>query len=129
MIKCTSGVSNYRAIVTNGMHAAPVDISRAKGGGEDGFRPHELLEAALASCINTHVRTYADKHKIKLKSVTTEVSLDHSKRNKAVYSYTIELHGKLTDKQREKLIKAAENCSVSNTLSKSVLIERAQDTA
>jgi putative redox protein len=43
---------------------AIVDTTSGKGGYGDGFHPHELLEAALATCMNMTIRMYAQKHAI-----------------------------------------------------------------
>ena len=44
------------------MIAASSDNTPDKGGKGAGFRPHELLEAALACCMNMSVRMYAESH-------------------------------------------------------------------
>lgn len=56
----------------------PTPTTPDKGGGNQGFRPHELLEAALATCMNIHLRMYAANHGIELGEVTTKVTLDRS---------------------------------------------------
>ena len=103
-----------------GKHTASADTTPDKGGGNQGFRPHELLEAALASCMNMHLPMYAANHGIELGEVATKVSLDRSSPLKAVFSYSIELSGQLDDEQRKKLLEIAETCPVRRTLSKKV---------
>ena len=86
--------------------------------GDSGFRPHELLEAALATCMNMHLRMYAANYGIGLGDVTTTVSLDRNPPTEAVFNYSIELSGQLDDEQRKKLLEIAETCPVHRTLSK-----------
>jgi len=50
MIQASSQPERYRTAFTNGGQTALADTTADKGGGGAGFRPHELLEAALASC-------------------------------------------------------------------------------
>jgi putative redox protein len=103
-----------------GKHTATADTTSDKGGGNSGFRPHELLEAAVATCMNMHLRMYAANHGIQLGEVSTKVSLDKSSPSEAVFNYSIELSGQLDDEQRKKLFEIAETCPVRLTLSKKV---------
>ncbi len=52
MIECRSDEARYKTIFTNGIHETCADTTADKGGGNAGFRPHDLMEAALASCLN-----------------------------------------------------------------------------
>jgi putative redox protein len=49
MIEATSKSIRYQTQLTSGAHSALSDTTRDKGGRESGFRPHDLLEAAVAS--------------------------------------------------------------------------------
>jgi putative redox protein len=118
MITASSESQPYLTVFSNGKHAATADTTSDKGGGNSGFRPHELLEAALATCMNMHLRMYAANHGIQLGEVFTKVSLDRSSPSEAVFNYSIELSGQLNDEQRKKLLEIAETCPVRLTLSK-----------
>ncbi|MGI9566412.1 MAG: OsmC family protein [Nitrosopumilus sp.] len=67
--------TKYAVKFSDGKHHGQSDTTAEKGGGESGFRPHGLLEAAYASCINMTIRMFANKHKIPLSGVTTQVTL------------------------------------------------------
>ncbi|HVN49101.1 MAG TPA: OsmC family protein [Bacteroidota bacterium] len=112
----------YQTTFTNGTHSALADTTEDKGGHNSGFRPHELLEAALASCINMHVRMYAQHHNVPLEKIQTIVSLDRSNPAQVVFNYSIELSGSLSPEQKEKLHHIAKTCPVHQTLSKAILI-------
>lgn len=46
----------WRVRFTNGVHTATADTHKNGVGGGAGLRPHELLEAALASCMTITAR-------------------------------------------------------------------------
>lgn len=117
MIIARSGDAPYRTSFTDGEHTAFSDNTADKGGQGAGFRPHELLEAALASCMNMWLRMYADSHQVPLERVVTTVRLDRARPGEPVFEYQIELGGPLTAEQRSKLLGIPETCPVRRTLS------------
>ena len=120
MVEAKSENIRYQTQFTSGAHSATSDTTRAKGGSESGFRPHDLLEAALASCINITLRMYADQHGIPLSGVTTRVKLDRSKPEETVFEYNVELSGNLTERDHARLLEVAEKCPVRQTLLKRI---------
>lgn len=56
MIETRSLPKAYRGVATNSQCEMHTDAPLAKGGGGTGFGAHELLEAALATCVNMAVR-------------------------------------------------------------------------
>lgn len=75
IIHAHSQEKNFLTRFTNGEHIGDADTTAEKGGGNRGFRPHELLEAALATCMNMTLRSYAQKHDIPLPGVSVVVTL------------------------------------------------------
>ena len=120
MIVCTSEAPRYKATFSDGVHGAVSDTTADKGGGNSGFRPHDLLEAALASCINMTVRMYADNRSIALAGVKTKVSLDRSDPVAVTFGYEVEVEGDLSEAEKESLLRAAAACAVRRTLSKQI---------
>ncbi|MFQ5593616.1 MAG: OsmC family protein [Anaerolineae bacterium] len=120
MVTCRSLETRYRSLFTNGTHEALSDTTEDRGGSHSGFRPHELLEAAFASCLTIWVRMYADEHDIPLMEVSTQVFLDRTTPGEVVFEYDIELAGPLTEAQRRRLIQVAKICPVHQTLSKRI---------
>ncbi len=120
MIEARSESVRYQTQLTNGTHSLLSDTTRDKGGSESGFRPHDLLEAALASCITITLRMYADKHGLALSGVTTRVQLDRSQPEETIFKYEVELQGELSEQDRVRLLEVAEKCPVRNTLSKRI---------
>lgn len=124
MICAKSELTRYRTRFSDGEHESNADTTADKGGAHSGFRPHDLLEAALAACVNMTVRMFADNHGIPLRAVTTNVSLVRTRPDEVVFRYEVELDGELTEEQRIKLFQAANACPVRKTLSKSIKFER-----
>lgn len=119
MITTTGGQPPYCTRFSDGVHEAWADTSSAKGGSDAGFHPHDLLEAALATCVHMTLRMYAESHAVPLTSSVVRVQLDRSQPEQPVFRYEVELYGdELTEEQRAKLLQIAEKCPVRRTLSK-----------
>lgn len=123
MIRAKSESTRYQTRFSDGEHEAISDTTADKGGAHSGFRPHDLLEAALATCVNMTVRMYADNHGIPLRGVTTSVSLDRTRPDEVVFRYEVEMDGELTAEQKASLLRAASACPVRRTLSKRIGFE------
>lgn len=104
----------------NGVHDGRGDVPADKGGGGAGFRPHELLEAALATCVAMTVRMAAAARAIPLDEVSVRVRLDRADPARAVFDYDVSLRGALDAKQRRILLAAASACPVRQTLSRRI---------
>lgn len=118
MIRAHSQPAKFQATFTNGEHVSGSDTTPDKGGGNRGFRPHELLEAALATCMNMTLRMAAEKHAIPLSGVSVSVSLDRSHPDGPLFECAVEFHGSLSESQQGQLLSAVENCPLPRTLSK-----------
>ena len=117
MILCRSDEGKYKAVLTDGNHEICADTTADKGGGNAGFRPHDLLEAALASCLNMSLRMCAEKNNISFSEIWTSVALNRAVPGEVAFEYSFEVIGPLTKEQHEVLQKAAESCPVRRTLS------------
>ena len=124
MIQAESIAGSYPTTVTNGNHELIADAPIAKGGGSSGFGAHELLEAALAACLNMAVRMCASANGIPLQSVRTRVSLQRPTDDIVRFGYAVELTGPLSEQQRAELEFAAQTCPVRQTLSKQLDFEQ-----
>jgi putative redox protein len=117
MIKAKSTDKDFHCQLTNDKIQLDADAPIFKGGLGNGFRPHELFEGALASCINITIRMIAKREKIKIDNVMTQVEIDKTD-NKTTFRYKIRLDDKLSDKDRIFLTNIIESCAVKQTLSK-----------
>lgn len=118
MIKATSETQSWRTRFTNGQAVSFSDTTKDKGGGDTGFRPHELIEAALASCLNMTVRMHARELSIPVTEVSTTVRLDRSQSDEVVFDYAIEFGPSVSESDRRSLLEAVKSCPVRQTLSK-----------
>lgn len=117
MVEATSEPVWYQTQLTNRVPSIFSDTTRDTGGSESGFRPHNLLEAALASCLNITLRMYADQHGLALSGVTTRVTLDRSNPEETIFEYEVELLGELSEQDRARLLDVGREVSGSqNTL-------------
>jgi putative redox protein len=122
MIRATSDGVPYRVTFTDGRFTAISDTTAEKGGGDAGFGPHELLEAALATCLTITLEKTARQQGIPLERAAAAVQLDRSRPGEPVLTYELEMHGPLTDEQRQQLVTAAANCPVGKTLTGAISV-------
>lgn len=116
-----------KSVVTVGEHAIISD-TKPPAGQDLGFRPHQLLEAALASCIAITLRMVADDRGYALDEAIVDVEVDRSAEAETVFRTKIDLHGALSDIERNLLIRTAARCPVRKTLSKQLgFVEAAAD--
>ena len=117
MIKCYSRATPFETDFTNGAYTGKADAPKDKGGGDAGFRPFDLLEAALGGCINIWLRVYAANHAIPLAGIVTEVTADRQTPGETVFHYALDFQGPITPEQRRELLQAAHSCPVHEALS------------
>ena len=126
MIHATSQDVPYQTTFTNGSQTAVADVPVEKGGAGHGFGPHELLEAAFATCMTMTVQMYASKHSIPLKGARCEVRIDRSVPNTVTLNYALAFEGELTDEQQARLREAATRCPVARTLTGTIHLQARQ---
>jgi len=116
MIRASGFHLGCQTAFTNGAHDAVADVPVVKGGAGEGFGPHELLEAALATCMAMTVTMSATEHGLPLTAVRCEVRLDRSAPAGVALTYTLAFDGELSEGQAERLREAAGRCPVARTL-------------
>jgi putative redox protein len=119
MIEAKSQYEPYRIWFTNGQHEAFADATTEKGGQNAGFRPHDLLQAALACCITMTARMFAEEHAIPLRQARAIVHLTREQ-DETIFEVKTEFDGDLTVEQLERLQAAIRACPVRKTLSRSI---------
>lgn len=123
MIRASSLAVPYQTAFTNGTHDAVADVPVAKGGAGHGFGPHELLEAAFATCMVMTVRMSATECGIPLTEARCEVRIDRTAPNAVTLNYTLSFDGQLTDDQAARLREAASRCPVARTLTGAITLK------
>ena len=116
MITCQSMDKDFQVRFSDATHTSIADTSPERGGGGEGFRPTELLAAALGCCINITIRVYAKNHDIPLEGATVTVNLNLDDPNKTVFEYALDLKGNLDEQARDKINRAAKACRVHKAL-------------
>ncbi len=99
-----------------GPHVLLADTSTANGGDDLGPDPHELLDAALASCTALTLALYARRKGMKLADIEIEVEHEESD---GVYRMRrdVRLVGDLSADERARLLEIANRCPVHRSLS------------
>lgn len=103
-----------RHIVHVRNHLISADGSVEEGGNDAGPSPHDLYDAALASCKALTVVWYAKRKGIALEQVEASTERDASDERKGTYRLAVTLHmtGDLSEAQRQELLAAAAKCPV-----------------
>lgn len=117
MVVSKSKDKNYLTEVSDGLAFIESDVTKDKGGSGESFRPHDLLCAALASCMNISVRMVLDRLNLNCDGVTVKVDLDR-KDDSTDFIYNIDIVGDISEKRKQEVIRLAENCPIRRTLSK-----------
>lgn len=116
-------------VVIDGKHRLITDEPERVGGEGSGPAPHELLPAALASCIATTLVTYARTKSWELGEVSVAVEYDNRSTPRR-FEVSIELGGELSDEQLERLDKVARSCPLRRSIEAGfAFIERIESTA
>jgi putative redox protein len=98
-------------VVIDETHRLITDEPERLGGDGSAPAPHELLPAALASCVATTLVMYARTKDWDLGGVTVGVDYDNESTPRR-FDVAIELGGELTDDQLQRLERVAASCPV-----------------
>lgn len=109
-------------ILVAGRHVLVTDEPEAVGGGGSAPSPHELLPAALASCISTTLVMYARTREWTLNTVQVDVDYDH-RSTPRTFAIDIEVTGDLSAAQCAMLEKIAAACPVRRAIEGGIRFE------
>ncbi len=116
MIRAENLAEPYQLAFHSGEQSGRADATADKGGGGQGFRPHELLEAALASCMLMTLRMYAERHAIDHAGIGVEVRLERTDPEHPVFESAVSFPADFPADRRERMLQVAERCPVHRTL-------------
>lgn len=119
MVKFKSADQKYQCYLDNEQNII-VDTTSDKGGSGSGIRPYELLEAALASCMNISLRMQAEKEGIQLEKIETTVFVNRNIEGKTVFEYECTILDELDKQTTEKIKSVLQYCLVRKILSSQI---------
>ena len=117
MIIAEGGNNKYFTQISNGSAGINADVTEDKGGSGSFFRPHDLIAAGFASCLNITIRMVLDSMNLSYENVITKVDLNREE-DKTTFLYHTEILGDIDTATKEAVISKAINCPVRKTLSK-----------
>ncbi|WP_297428329.1 OsmC family protein [Clostridium sp.] len=120
MITSISEDSKYITSISNGNETIYSDVTKEKGGNGQFFRPHDLIEAGYASCLNITTRMILDSMNIEYKKIVVAVDLDRCNDKKTIFKYNVDIIGTIDESIKNAVIKKLKNCPVTKTLSKEI---------
>lgn len=120
--------------VEAGPHRFVLDEPVSAGGTDTGPTPYDALAAALGACTSMTLYYYARREKLPLEGVDVTVTHDRQHAKDCAdctsatgfihrFSVVIDLHGPLSDEQRQQLLVIAGRCPVAKTLSNEIRID------
>ena len=119
-------VAPWQAEYATGAHLGVADTVKLGKGGSAGLRPHELLEAALASCMTITARTELNERGLDDNAVGVTVEIEREE-SVSRFRYTLSLPPEL-EAQRAAVLNRLEKSPVRMTLSKAIVFERGPTT-
>ena len=106
-------------VVVDGRFHVITDEPERLGGGDSAPSPHELLPAAIASCVSTTLLMYARTKGWELGHVDVDVAYDPAAGQRRC-DIRVHLEAPLTGEQLERLEKVAATCPVRRALESAV---------
>jgi len=122
-VKATIGNDHYKTILVTDTNTLIADEPLHAEGTDLGFAPTEILASALASCTAITLRMYADRKEWPLEQVDVVVTFQRdNEHNISNMNRSIELHGDLSQEQRERLLHIANQCPIHKTLTNPISV-------
>lgn len=101
------------------LHHLDTDVSIEEGGEDLGPSPHDLYDAALASCTALTVMWYAKKKKIAVTDLETRIERDDTQERQGKYQLKLHLliKGSFSEEELAQLRSVADKCPVHKLMS------------
>lgn len=123
MIISESKKDKYCTEISNGDKTILSDVTEEKGGRGEYFRPHDLLCAGLASCLNITTRMILERKGIEYEKVVVKVDIDKSDEKKTKFLYNVDIIGDISDEIKQSILEMLKKSPVKKTLSKEIEFE------
>ncbi len=115
-------------VLIDGHHLLITDEPEHLGGEDAGPAPHELLPAALASCVSTTLLMYARTKSWDLGEVNVDVAYDNQSTPRR-FEIAIHVNGELNADQLSRLEKVAAACPLRRAIESGVVFEETLESA
>ena len=115
-------------VVVGGRFRLATDEPERLGGSDSAPSPHELIPAALASCVSTTLLMYARTKGWELGELEVEVDYDHRSAPR-VCTIVVRTSATVTSEQAARLVKVAASCPVRRALEGGVVFSEHIETA
>lgn len=116
------GRETYRTELSARTHTVMGDEPVSVGGTDLGPRPGDFLRMALASCTAITLRMYANRKQFDVDTIRVKISNGPFK-EKTVYRSEIEITGRLSKEQEERMLQIAKLCPVHKILTNPIEIQ------
>jgi putative redox protein len=115
--------SGLRHSIAIGEHTLHADAPVAFGGQGSAPEPHDLFDASLGACKALTLMLYAKGKGMPLESIDVQVARDDSDERAGTYrlAVSLDLHGALTDEQRQQLLRIADKCPLHKLMSNATI--------
>ncbi|MDB5120785.1 MAG: OsmC family protein [Sphingobacteriales bacterium] len=119
------GQENYRTEIKGDGHVIISDEPIELGGANNGMNPVLLFLASLGSCTAITLKMYSQRKKWNIDTITVNLSMNVVKSNLQQTSYInrhIQITGYISDEDRNRLLKVADQCPLHNIMSNPINI-------
>ncbi len=116
---------DFRVTAAVRNHTLTLDVPAEQGGTDDGPTPVELLAAAVGSCMAMHIAKYCKAAKLPDEGLGVDLDFQLAKDPLRVASITadITLPPGFPEDRIEAVKRAAQQCTVKNTLKESTVVD------
>ena len=114
---------HFAQLIASGHHRLTSDEPIARGGGDSGASPHELLLASLGACTSITLRMYAGRKEWELGKITVGLRYTMHDDQKGHIDRRLSFSRPLTPEQTRRLLEIAGKTPVTRTLMPGVTIE------
>jgi putative redox protein len=114
---------HFAQLIASGHHRLTADEPIARGGGDSGASPHELLLASLGACTSITLRMYAGRKEWELGKITVGLRYTTRDDQKGHIDRRLSFSKPLNAEQTQRLLEIAGKTPVTRTLMSGVTIE------
>jgi putative redox protein len=114
---------HFAQLIASGHHRLTSDEPIARGGGDSGASPHELLLASLGACTSITLRMYAGRKEWELGKITVGLRYTTRDDQKGHIDRRLSFSKPLNAEQTQRLLEIAGKTPVTRTLMSGVTIE------